>query len=115
MSKDQLEPKLAELMQTIPEIEGIIAFSPEGKIITGQTIEDMDKDNIAAKASKLLENLKNFGKGIGKGNIIEITANFEEGFAVVAFGEKYSILSFIDSTNKMQLGLLSRGLKNLLI
>ena len=115
MSKDQLEPKLAELMQNIPEIEGIIAFSPEGKIITGQTIEDMDKDSIAAEASKLLKNLKNFGKGIGKGKVIEITANFKEGFAVIAFGEKFSILSFVDSTNKMQLGLLSRGLKKLLV
>ena len=115
MSKDQLEPKLAELMQNIPEIEGIIAFSPEGKIITGQTIEDMDKDSIAAKASKLLENLKSFGSEIGKGNVIEITINYEEGYVVIAFGEKYSILSFVDSTNKMQLGLLSRGLKNLLV
>ena len=64
MSKDDLEPKLAELMNQIPEVEGVIAFSETGKIISGQTIESMDKDKIATVINN--HNMCN-GKLIKKG------------------------------------------------
>ena len=42
MSKEDLEPKLAEIMDQIPEVEGVIAFDVAGKVISGQTIENKD-------------------------------------------------------------------------
>lgn len=113
MSKDVLEPKLADLMNTIPEVEGVVAFSLDGSVISGQTIESMNLNSIAKESSNLMENLAKFGAEIGKGKVSEITVNLEDGFAVIAFGETYSIIGFMDSGSKMQLGLLSRALKGL--
>ncbi|MHA1729162.1 MAG: roadblock/LC7 domain-containing protein [Promethearchaeota archaeon] len=111
--KEELEPKLAELMSNIPETEGVVAFSLDGAVISGQTIQKMDIKKISSVGSKLLNILKDFGESIGKGEVSEITINFEGGFAVIAFGDSYSIIAFLDSDSKMQLGLLSRALRKL--
>jgi len=65
MTIKELEPKLAEVMSSISEVEGIIAFSSDGKLISGQTIEEMDKNKIAVASHSLLNILKDFGNSIG--------------------------------------------------
>ncbi|MCP4760724.1 MAG: roadblock/LC7 domain-containing protein [archaeon] len=109
-----IEAKLAQLMSDIAEIEGIVAFDAGGKVISGQTIEEKDKNKIAKTASSLIGNLKPFGESIGKGNVNEVTLNMDEGYAVILFGEKHSIAAFVGKDDKNQLALLSRSIRNLL-
>ena len=47
MNKEELEQKLAQLMDTVPECEGLIAADTEGKVIIGQTITELNHSKIA--------------------------------------------------------------------
>ena len=44
MDKKELEKKRAEVMDLVPECEGLIAADVNGKVIIGQTITDMNHD-----------------------------------------------------------------------
>jgi hypothetical protein len=44
MDKKELEKKLAELMDLVPECEGLIASDLNGKVLVGQTLTDMNQD-----------------------------------------------------------------------
>ena len=111
MSKAEIEPKLAGIMSEIAEVEGIVAFDPRGKVISGQTIAGDDIDKIAKAASDLLPRLTLLGSNIKKGSPREITIGLSNGYAFVAFGSKYSILCFVGQDAKTQLGLISRQIK----
>lgn len=114
MSKEDLEPKLADIMSQIAEVEGIVALDHSGNLISGQTIEEMDVEDIAKKASDLIEAANTMGKTIEKGDTFEITLGIENGYMVAVVGSEFAVLSFVDSDSKAQLALLGRTLKNLL-
>lgn len=114
MSKSELEPKLAQVMSDISETEGIVALDPAGKLISGQTIEDMNKNTIAETVSQLIQCVNKLGGIINKGKVTEVTLGLEKGFVTVEVGSKYSIAAFVDNDGKSQLALLSRTIKNLL-
>ena len=42
VDKKLLEQKLAELMDIVPECEGLIAADSNGKVLVGQTITELD-------------------------------------------------------------------------
>ena len=111
MSKEEIEPKLAGIMSEIAEVEGIVAFDPKGNIISGQTIAGDDIGKIAKAASDLLPRLTLLGSAIQKGSPKEITLGLTKGYAVIAYGIKYSILCFVGQDAKTQLGLISRQIK----
>jgi len=114
MSQNELEPKLAQIMSDIAEVEGICAFDAAGALISGQTIEEKDVKTISKNAFNLIDKLNALGKAIGKGNATEITIGLEQGYAVVEIGDRFSIVAFVDADSKSQLALLSRTLKNLM-
>jgi predicted regulator of Ras-like GTPase activity (Roadblock/LC7/MglB family) len=111
MSKAEIEPKLAGIMSEIAEVEGIVAFDPKGKVISGQTIAGDDVNKIAKAASDLLPRLTLLGASMQKGSPREITIGLTKGYAVVAFGSKFSIVCFVGQDAKTQLGLISRQIK----
>jgi predicted regulator of Ras-like GTPase activity (Roadblock/LC7/MglB family) len=113
MSKDEIEPKLAGIMSEIAEVEGIVAFDPKGNVISGQTIGGDDVAKIAKSAMDLLPRLTLLGSAIQKGSPREITIGLSKGYAVVAFGSKYSIICFVGEDAKTQLGLISRQIKEI--
>jgi predicted regulator of Ras-like GTPase activity (Roadblock/LC7/MglB family) len=114
MSKNELEPKLAKIMDQIPETEGIIAFDITGKVISGQLItQTMNKDDIAKKAHSLWETFKTLGQSIGKGNVTEVMVTLSKGYAIIIFGEKFSIISILE--DRAQVSLLSKSIKNLMV
>ena len=47
VDKKIFEQKMAELMDVVPECEGLIAADTNGKVLVGQTLLDMDHDIIA--------------------------------------------------------------------
>jgi len=113
MSKTEIEPKLAKIMSEIPEVEGIIAFDLKGNVISGQTIANDDTSKISHAASDILPRLTLLGSSINKGSPKELTITLTKGYAVIAYGVKYSIVCFVGEDAKTQLGLISREIKAL--
>ena len=113
MSKAEIEPKLANIMSEIAEVEGIVAFDPKGKIISGQTIAGDDTEKIGKAASDLLPRLTLLGSSIQKGSPKDITITLSHGYAVVAYGLKFSIICFVGEDAKTQLGLVARHIKSI--
>ena len=110
MSKEQIESKLAELMDTVPECEGLIAADVEGQVIVGQTLTEMDHGKIAKACAKIISDSNSLGADIGKGPLQTTTIELEEGFAVLAGSEKTILIALAGPDGKASLGLLKRHL-----
>lgn len=111
MSKADIEKRLAELMDMVPECEGLIAANAaNGKVIVGQTITDMDHSKIAKACAAILKDSNTLGADIGKGGLKNITIELEEGFAVLVGSDKTILIAFAGTDGNASLGLLKRNL-----
>jgi predicted regulator of Ras-like GTPase activity (Roadblock/LC7/MglB family) len=110
MDKKELEKKLAELMDIVPECEGLIAADMNGKVIIGQTITDMNHDAIAKACSTIIKDSNSLGKDIGKGSLKTTTIELENGFAVLVGSDQYVLIALAGLDGKASLSLLKRNL-----
>jgi len=110
MSKKILEPKLAELMDTVPECEGLIAADMAGKVIVGQTLTEMDHGKIAKSCAQIIKDSNALGADIGKGTLTTTTVELVDGFAVLAGSGKTILIALAGTDGKASLGLLKRNL-----
>lgn len=111
MNKKELEKKLAELMDIVPECEGLIAADSQGKVIVGQTITEMDHGKIAKACAAIIKDSNNLGSDIGKGGLKTTTIELENGFAVLVGGsDKNILIALAGLDGKASLGLLKRNL-----
>ena len=110
MSKADIEKKLAQLMDTVPECEGLIAADLNGKVIVGQTITEMDHAKIAKSCVSIIKNSNTLGTNIDKGSIKTLTIELEEGFAVLVGSEKSVLIALAGIDGNASLGLLKRNL-----
>ncbi len=109
VDKKVLEQKLAELMDIVPETEGLIAADANGKVLVGQTITDMDHGKIAKACAAIIKDSNNLGKDIGKGGLKTTTIELEEGFAVLV-GSENLLIAFVGIDGRSSLALLKRNL-----
>ena len=114
MDKKELEKKLAELMDIVPECEGLIAADMNGKVIIGQTITDMNHGTIAKACSTIVRDSNNLGKDIGKGNLKTTTIELEKGFAVLVGSDQTVLIALAGLDGKASLSLLKRNLISIL-
>ncbi len=114
MSKEELEPKLAQLMDSIPECEGVIAADKEGKVLIGQTIVEMDHSKIATACAKIIQDSNELGKNIGKGSLVTNTIELENGFAILVGSAKTILIGLTGLDGKASLALLRRNLVSIL-
>lgn len=110
MSKEVIEQKLAQLMDTVPECEGVIAADPEGSVIVGQTLVEMDHEKIAKACSAIIKDSNALGQDIGKGGLRNTTISLEEGFAVLVGSETIILIALAGLDGQASLGLLKRNL-----
>ncbi|MFX1409062.1 MAG: roadblock/LC7 domain-containing protein [Promethearchaeota archaeon] len=111
MDKKELEKKLAELMDIVPECEGLIAAESNGKVLVGQTITEMDHGKIAKTCATIIKDSNNLGKDTGKGSLKTTTIELENGFAVlVGDSDKNVLIALAGLDGKASLGLLKRNL-----
>ena len=111
MNKKELEKKLAELMDIVPECEGLIAADSQGKVIVGQTITEMDHGKIAKACAAIIKDSNNLGNDIGKGGLKTTTIELKNGFAVLVGGsDKNILIALAGLDGKASLGLLKRNL-----
>ena len=108
MSKDVIEKKLAQLMDTVPECEGLIAADIDGKVIVGQTITEMDHAKIAKACVSIIKDSNSMS--LDKGNLKNITIELEEGFAVLVGSDKTILIALAGVDGQASLGLLKRNL-----
>ena len=111
MKKEEIEKKLAELMDIVPECEGLIAADAKtGKVIVGQTITEMDHEKIAKACTAIIKDSNTLGTDITKGGLKNTTIELEEGFAVLVGSEKVVLIALAGTDGKSSLGLLKRNL-----
>ncbi len=108
--KEVIEKKLAKLFDVVPETEGLIASDLEGKVITGQTITDMDHNGIAKACTTLLKNVNALGETTGKGGIKTAIIELEEGYAVIVSSDNGILIALAGLDGKASLSLLKRNL-----
>ena len=109
MSKDVIEKKLAQLMDTVPECEGLIAADiKDGKVIVGQTITEMDHAKIAKACVSIIKDSNTMG--LDKGILKHITIELEEGYAVLVGSDKTVLIALAGVDGQASLGLLKRNL-----
>lgn len=110
VDKKKLEQKLAELMDIVPECEGLIAADSTGKVIIGQTITEMDHGKIAKACAAIINDSNNLGKDIEKGALKTTTIELEKGFAVLVGSEKIVLIGLAGLDGRSALALLKRNL-----
>ena len=110
VDKKVLEQKLAELMDIVPETEGLIAADANGKVLVGQTITDMDHGKIAKACAAIVKDSNNLGNDIGKGGLKTTTIELENGFAVLVGSAKNILIALAGSDGRSSLALLKRNL-----
>ncbi|MHA2008419.1 MAG: roadblock/LC7 domain-containing protein [Promethearchaeota archaeon] len=110
VDKKVLESKMAELMDIVPECEGLIAADSNGKVIIGQTITEMDHGKIAKACSTIIKDSNTLGKDIGKGGLKTTTIELENGFAVLVGSEKSVLIGLAGMDGRSSLALLKRNL-----
>ncbi len=109
MSKDVIEKKLAQLMDTVPECEGLIAADiKDGKVIVGQTITEMDHAKIAKACVAIIKDSNTMS--LDKGNLKNVTIELEEGYAVLVGSDKIVLIALAGIDGQASLGLLKRNL-----
>ena len=113
MSKKVIEEKLAELMDIVPECEGLIAADLQGKVIVGQTLTDMDHNKIAKACAAIIKDSNNLGNDIGKGSLRTTTIELEKGFAVLVGSDKIILIALAGIDGKSSLSLIKRNLKTI--
>ena len=111
MSKDVIEKKLAQLMDTVPECEGLIAADiKDGKVIVGQTITEMDHAKIAKACVSIIKDSKVIAGLTDKGTLKTTNIELEEGFAVLVGSDKIILIALAGVDGQASLGLLKRNL-----
>jgi predicted regulator of Ras-like GTPase activity (Roadblock/LC7/MglB family) len=110
MDKKVLEQKLAELMDIVPECEGLIAADMNGNVLVGQTITDMDHNLIAKHCVAIIKDSNILGENIGKGSLKTTTIELEQGFAVLVGSDKTVLIALAGMDGKSSLSLLKRNL-----
>lgn len=110
MSNEEIEAKMAQLMDTVPECEGLIAADLEGNVLVGQTITEMDHAAIAKSVSIIIKDANLLGKNTAKGEVKATTIELDHGFAVLVGSENKILIALAGEDGMASLGLLKRNL-----
>lgn len=113
MDKAVIEKKLAELMDLVPECEGLIAADLEGKVLIGQTITEMDHGTIAKACASIMKNAHVIGSKIDKGNLRDISIELNDGFTVMVSSSEMIFIALAGIDGRSSLGLIKRNLMNI--
>ncbi len=114
MKKEEIEPKLASLMDTVPECEGLIAADANGKVIVGQTITELDHGKIAKEIVTILNSAGTLGKLIKKGATLDVTISYNDGFAQITVGAEGILIGLMGLDGRNSISLLMRNMKSII-
>jgi predicted regulator of Ras-like GTPase activity (Roadblock/LC7/MglB family) len=112
LGKKEVELILAEIMDTIPELEGIIASSQTGKVIAGQTLRDMDHNAITKSVVGLLKETKTVSKTVDQGSVQSMYMETDKGYTVAVTASKTLVVAIAGKDAAPSLGLIVRSLRS---
>ncbi|MEM2135393.1 MAG: roadblock/LC7 domain-containing protein [Candidatus Freyarchaeota archaeon] len=111
MSQSKAEKVLADLMDKIPEIEGILLLDSNGNVSVGKTITQMNHSEIAKNAAVMIASARELNKSINKGGANATYIEGDDGYAVTANTKNAILLAIIGKDAAPSLGLIIRDLK----
>lgn len=112
MSKENIEPALAQMLDSIAELEGVIACKREdGSVITGQNITELDLGAVAKKVIEIINLTNELGGTTKKGEANEMQFTFEEGFAQAVWNDAIALIALTGLDGRNAVGLVVRSLK----
>ncbi len=114
MKKEEIEPKLATLMDTVPECEGLIAADANGKVIVGQTITELDHSKIAKEIVTILKSSGILGTIMKKGATLDVSISYNDGFAQVTVGTEGILIGLMGLDGRNSISLLMRNMKSII-
>ena len=112
LGKKEVELILAEIMDTIPELEGLIAASQTGKVVAGQTLRDMDHSAITSSVVALLKETKPVSKAVDQGPVQSMYLETDKGYTVAVTASKTLVVAIAGKDAAPSLGLIIRSLRS---
>jgi predicted regulator of Ras-like GTPase activity (Roadblock/LC7/MglB family) len=111
LGKKEVEEILVEIMDTIPELEGIITATSTGKVVTGQTLREMDHGAIVTSVLSLLKESKTVSKSVDQGQAQVIYLETNKGYTVAVTASKALVVAIAGKDAAASLGLIIRSLR----
>ncbi len=112
LGKKEVEKILAEIMDTIPELEGLIAASNTGKVVAGQTLRDMDHNAIVTSIVTVLKETKGVSKATEQGPVQALYIETDKGYSVAVTSSKTLVVAIAGKDAAPSLGLIIRSLRS---
>ncbi len=112
LGKKEVEQILAEIMDTIPELEGLIAAAPTGKVVAGQTLREMDHNAITTSIAALLKETKTVSKAVDQGPVQSMYLETDKGYTVAVTASKTMVVAIAGKDAAPSLGLIIRSLRS---
>ncbi len=113
-SEERIRKVFLKLMDEITTIEGLVAISKDGTVLASETISKSPSDIILAKLAKIINEINNLSKEMGKGNIKELHLVGDEGYIIIASSPTMSLIALASSDARAQLGLIMVNLRKIL-
>jgi len=111
---ERIRKMLLKLMDEITTIEGVIAISRDGNIISSETISRSPNEATLIKLAKSIQELDTLSKELGKGVIKEIHLVSDGGYVIIALSSTLSLIALAGSDARAQLGLIMMNLRKIL-
>jgi predicted regulator of Ras-like GTPase activity (Roadblock/LC7/MglB family) len=112
LGKKEVEQILAEIMDTIPELEGLIAASQTGKVVAGQTLREMDHKAITTSVVELMKGTKTVSKAVDQGPVQSMYLETDKGYTVAVTASKTLVVAIAGKDAAPSLGLIIRSLRS---
>ena len=88
----RVEKALADFMDSVPELEGVVAFNTNADVISGQMLIDVDQSRLAYDVLNLAKSATSISKLLGKDKLIELTIKSKEG---IIQKDRYRLGNFV--------------------
>ncbi|MFX1562788.1 MAG: hypothetical protein ACFFDP_05730 [Promethearchaeota archaeon] len=112
LGKKAVEKILSEIMDVIPELEGLIAASSSGKVVAGQTLREMDHSAIVASVIALYKSSAAVNKAVEKGATQVLYLEMDKGYTVAVHASKVIVVAIAGKDAAPSLGLIIRNLRS---
>ncbi len=109
-----IENKLAAVMDEIPEIEGLLAFDNNGKLICGQTLTELNKNQLITISTDIFKKSSELATSSDKGKISTITITTDKGYLIIEMKTEFNILALLGADAASSLSLVIRSLKTII-
>lgn len=111
---ERIKKMLLKLMDEITTIEGVIAISKNGNIISSEAISRSPNEDTLMKLAKIIQELEDVSKELGKGVIKEVHLVSNEGYVIIALSSTLSLIALAGLDARAQLGLIMMNLRKIL-